>query len=204
MYFNYKDYFSIVLLAAADSDYRFTFVDIGAYGKDCDSTIFKETSLWKLLEKDSLNIPSSKPLNGTVQPNVPYVILGDEAFALRNSLLRPFSEAHLDMKKRVLNYRLSRARRYVECAFGILTNKWRILHRPINVSPDFAVDILKACTVLHNIFREKDGYNFEDILTTTGLDNLPNGQIARGGLAANRIKNTFAEYFGSSPEFSVA
>jgi hypothetical protein len=53
MYFNYKDYFSFVLLAVADSEYRFTFVDIGAYGKDCDSTIFKETSFWVLLETDS-------------------------------------------------------------------------------------------------------------------------------------------------------
>jgi hypothetical protein len=163
----------------------------------CGSTIFKETSFWKLLEKDSLNIPSSKYLNGTVQPNVPYVILGDEAFAQRNNLLRPFSGTHLDMKKRVFNYRLSRARRYVECAFGILTNKWRIYHRPINVFPDFAVDVVKACTVPHNIVREKDGYNFEDILTITGLDNLPNGQIVRGGLAANRIRDTFAEYFAS-------
>jgi hypothetical protein len=171
-------------------------VNIGAYGKDSDSTIFKETSFWKLLEKDSLNIPSSKPLNGTVQPNVSYVILGDEAFALRNNLLLPFSGTHLDMKKRAFNYRLSRARRYVECAFGILKNKWRIFHRPINVSPDFAVNIVKACTVLHNIVREKDGYNFEEILTT-GLDYLPNGKIVRGGLAANRFRDTFAEYFVS-------
>jgi hypothetical protein len=197
MYFNYKDYFSIVLLSVADSEYRFTFVDIGAYGKDYDSTIFKETSFWKLLENDSLNIPSSKTLNGTVQPNVPYVILGGEAFALRNNLLRPFSGTHLDMKKRVFNYRLSRARRYAECAFDILTNQWRIFHRPINVSPDFAVDIVKACTVLHNIVREKNGYNFEDILTTTGLDNLPNGQIVSGGLATNRIWDASAEYFVS-------
>jgi hypothetical protein len=130
-------------------------------------------------------------LNGIVQANISYVILGDEAFALRINLLRPFSGTHLDMKKRVFNYRLSRARRYGECAFGILTNKWRIFHRPVNISPDFAVDIVKACTVLHNIVREKDGYDFEDILTTTGLDNLPNGQIVRGGLAADRIRDTF-------------
>jgi hypothetical protein len=117
--------------------------------------------------------------------NVPYVILGNEALALRNNLLRSFSGTHLDMKKEVFNYRLSRARRYVECAFGILTNKWRIFHQPVNVSPDFAVDIVKACTVLHDIVREKDRYNFEDILTTAGLDNLPSGQIVRGGLATS-------------------
>jgi hypothetical protein len=94
------------------------------------------------------------------------------------------------MKKRAFNYRFSRTRRYVE---RILTNKWRILHRPLNVSPDFAVNFVKACTVLHNIVRDEDGYTSEDILTTD-LDNLPNGQVVCGGLAANRIRDTFAEY----------
>jgi hypothetical protein len=44
MYFNYKDYFSIILLAVVDSDYRFRYVCVGSYGKDCDSSIFKTTA----------------------------------------------------------------------------------------------------------------------------------------------------------------
>ena len=57
-------------------------------------------------------------------------------------------------KKRVYNYRLCRTRRYVECAFGILSNKRRIFQRPLNVSPDFAADIVKACVVLYNFVPE--------------------------------------------------
>jgi len=34
MYFNYKDYFSIILLAVVDSEYRFIYVSVGSYGKD--------------------------------------------------------------------------------------------------------------------------------------------------------------------------
>ena len=34
LYFNYKNYFSIVLLALNDAEYTFTYVDIESYGKD--------------------------------------------------------------------------------------------------------------------------------------------------------------------------
>jgi hypothetical protein len=45
----------------------------------------------------------------------------------------------------------------VECVFGILNNKWRIFQQPLNVSPEFLLDIVKACVVLHNYVRESDG-----------------------------------------------
>jgi len=67
----------------------------------------------------------------------------------------------------------------VEYAFGILNNKWRILQRPLNVSPDFEVVIVMAIVVLHNFVRERDGYKFEDALTVTGLEDVPDGQSVR-------------------------
>uniref|UniRef100_A0A8C5R7Y7 DDE Tnp4 domain-containing protein n=1 Tax=Leptobrachium leishanense TaxID=445787 RepID=A0A8C5R7Y7_9ANUR len=167
-YMNYKHFFSIGLLAVADANYRFTYVEIGSYGKDSDSTVFQNSTLWQQIRSNSLNIPKPKMLPGT-DIAVPFAFVGDEAFALSTKLLRPYGGRQLSEKKRIFNYRLSRARRYVECSFGILSNKWRILHRPLDVNVDFAVDIVKCCCVLHNFIRDHDGYNFRDSLSILGL-----------------------------------
>jgi hypothetical protein len=47
LFFNYKDVFSMVLLAIVDANCRFIYVDIGAYGKEGDSGIFSKSSLFK-------------------------------------------------------------------------------------------------------------------------------------------------------------
>lgn len=46
-FYNYKKYYSTILLALVDSNYKFTAVDIGSYGKECDGGIFTESVLGK-------------------------------------------------------------------------------------------------------------------------------------------------------------
>lgn len=48
-YYIYKNYILIILLAVCDSNYMFTFVDIGSYGRHADSTVFEESCLNKML-----------------------------------------------------------------------------------------------------------------------------------------------------------
>ncbi|CAH2226621.1 jg21303 [Pararge aegeria aegeria] len=62
MYYNYKNFYSIVLLAMCDSDYCFTYVNIGAHGKNSDSSIFKNSALFRNLENNTSNLPVPKPL----------------------------------------------------------------------------------------------------------------------------------------------
>jgi len=59
----------------ADSDYKFTYVDTGAYGKDCGSSVFQETSSFKLLIRNKLHIPPSGSLFTNDTANCPFVNL---------------------------------------------------------------------------------------------------------------------------------
>ncbi|CAH4034421.1 unnamed protein product [Pieris brassicae] len=198
MYFNYKHYFSIVLLAICDANYNFLYIDVGAYGKSSDSGVFKDTAFYTKLQNKTLNIPNAKPLteNGD---NIPYVILGDEAFGLHENLMRPYGGHNLSSNKKIFNYRLSRARRYIECTFGILSNKWRLFHRPMNVNIHLAMKIVRSCCILHNFVRSRDGYSYEDTLTVTGFEPATNRDRDRGGRTALTNRDKLAECFVTSP-----
>lgn len=102
--------------------------------------------------------------------------------------------------KKVLNYRLTRARRYIECTFGILANKWRIFHRPLNVSLAFCEDIVKACVILHNFVRVRDGFQFEDTLDYEGFCDIQQFTSTNTAKTAITLRNIFADYFTSAGE----
>ncbi|XP_068081823.1 uncharacterized protein [Anabrus simplex] len=196
LYYNYKNYFSILLLAVCDASYKFLFVDIGAYGKSADCTVFKESVFFKKLQNNMLKIPPPKvSFTGMTEP-MPFVFVADEGFGLSTHVLRPYSGKCLNVKKRVFNYRLCRARRNIECSFGILTNKWRILHRPLNVDLTLCEDIIKVCCILHNFVRDRDGFQIEEILTVEGLFDVEYGDEVRSK-KATKLRDTFADYFVS-------
>ncbi|KAG5871931.1 hypothetical protein JTB14_022406 [Gonioctena quinquepunctata] len=81
-YYNYKSYFSIVLFALVDANYNFIFADVGTQGRISDGGIFKHSLIWKKIQVKSLSLPEPKELPGR-EKRIPYVILGDEAFALQ-------------------------------------------------------------------------------------------------------------------------
>ena len=133
LFFNYKGYFSLVLLALVDANYRFIFVDIGEYGSNCDSNVFQFSNFGKKYRNEKLHIPGVKRLPNYQQEGpLPHVIVADEAFPLLHTLMRPYPrsrESTIPHDECIFNYRLSRARMVVEGAFGILAQRWRVFDR---------------------------------------------------------------------------
>lgn len=150
-YYNYKKFYSIVLMALVNSDYEFLYVDVGKNGRNSDGAILEYTKFYQYLRNNQLQLPLKE--ENIEQMN--YVFLGDEAFALQKHILRPFSQSELTYKKRIFNYRLSRARNVVENTFGLITARFRILHTAITVQPENAKDIIIAICVLHNFLCRK-------------------------------------------------
>lgn len=198
LFYNYKKYFSIVLMAVVDANLNFIFIDVGAYGREADSNVFRNSVFGKKLYRNQLQIPDPVSLPLTENNLQPFVFVADEAFGLHTNLLRPYPGRGLNNTRRIFNYRLSRARRTVECAFGVLANKWNVLHTTIIVEPDFCDHIIKACCVLHNFVRKRDGCNYdEDVVDTAYINNLDDFQghgrlINRNGM---EIRDNFANYF---------
>lgn len=154
LYFNYKDYFSVVMLALVDANYKFVAVDVGSYGKEGDSNIFRKSAIGKKIASNDFNIPEVKPLP---QSNVslPHFIIGDEAFPLSSYMMKPFSRrTGLDHQKEIFNYRLCRARRVAENAFGLLSQVFRVFYTPIAVLPSTCTDLILVACCLHNLLRD--------------------------------------------------
>lgn len=140
-YYNYKGANSVVLMAVVDHNYCFQFIDVGSKGSQSDGGIFQLCPLWFALE------------NGLI-PDGGFLV-GDDAFPLKPYLMKPYTSHRMPLTKeeKVFNYRISRARRIVENAFGILVSRFRVFDRKLSCSLLTVNKLVRAACGLHNWLR---------------------------------------------------
>ncbi|KAL4103862.1 hypothetical protein QTP88_019197 [Uroleucon formosanum] len=185
-FYNYKQYFSIVLMATVDANYRFTTVNVGSM-------------------VGFYNCPNQNRYLGKIQK---LRMFGDEAFPLMPNLMRQYPRARVtgNYENKFFNYRLSRARQIVESSFGILTARFRVYKRSFECKLDTIDKVVLAKIVLHNYLRT-------DILSNASIQD-EDDEIAYSfdesnfsSLAPNRskssneafsIRQNFTECFNSN------
>ena len=145
----------MTFMAVSDAKHRFLIVESGASGKRADANIFHKSTFARKLRNGELNLPPPCPVEG-VNGDLPFFFLGDNAYPRTGNFATPFKGASLRDEEIVYNYCISRARRIVENAFGILVARFRIMLRPIEESPSLVRAIFLACLALHNFHLQDE------------------------------------------------
>ena len=208
-----------MLLALCIANYQFLMVDIGEASRQSDAGVFANSNLGHVIMKDLLPCPKPCYLPGLKEP-VPYVFVADDAFPLRLTIIKPYSQCQLDAERFVANYRISRARRTIEKSFGILAARFRIFHQPINAKVEHVQSYTKAAVVLHNFLMHNrpseqnhscpDGFADVDLPTRyiegewrkeiehdTGITSVSRMCSNNYSKQAKDVRDMFSKYFNS-------
>lgn len=208
-FYNYKGTHSTILLAVSDARCLFTFVDIGGQGCQFVSTIFGDTQIMWGFRRGLLHIPPAKRIEGS-EEEFPYVLVADDAFPLIPFMMKPYQRTSLTTERKVFNYRLSHARRTIECAFGIFAARWRNYRKPIIASLSTAKKIVEATVALHNFVmiqernlstpnRPYSSYTWRDRETISeGLIHISMRNETRSNVQeAKLIRDRFCNHFNT-------
>ena len=137
-------------MAIAGPEYECLYADVGSNDRGNDSGVWNKSSLLKAIQNGSV-----LPVNGVIAP---YIFVGDDTFALKKFMMKPYPQQNLTADKRVCNYRHSLARRISENLFAILANRWRIFFTTINLEAKHLENIVLSALALHNMLIKNPAY----------------------------------------------
>jgi hypothetical protein len=138
-YLNRKGFYNMNLQAIADCNRKIVWWNIKTFGSTHDNMAWSVTPLAQDLALVGL------PFG--------LWIAGDDAYASCEYLLSPYSiqASREDNSKDNFNFYQSRCRINVECAFGILVEKFGVLRRPQSGRLKHTTKVVSVCIKLHNL-----------------------------------------------------
>ncbi|XP_017477354.1 PREDICTED: putative nuclease HARBI1 isoform X1 [Rhagoletis zephyria] len=165
-YYDRKGSYSIIMQAICDSAFRFLDVFIGFPGSCHDANVWKNSPLYKGIASGQIHLAKDA------------VILADSAYPLSKYIMVPYRDnGHLSREEKQFNYYLSSTRVFIEQAFGILRQKFKILnHIDVKSQKDISKVVL-ACSILHNFIIRNSTTNFEVENTFVNLEDGNNPEI---------------------------
>ena len=150
-YYNYKQFHSIIFVTLVDAEYKFSWVDVGSMGSTGDANVFNHSELRSCIDDDTIGFPAAEPLAQDDQ-DMPYFIVGDDAFALRTWMMKPYSKRHLTDPERIFQLpTLQGAENSGERLLGSLAHRFQCMLTTLKQRPKTVTSIVLACVCLHNM-----------------------------------------------------
>ncbi|KAJ8939618.1 hypothetical protein NQ318_012341 [Aromia moschata] len=192
-FYNYKGYFSIVLMACADADGLFTTID----AEIVTEQFFVHQILDTLLQLGLLELPQPRPLP-LGNDDFPFYFVADEAFPLKNYIMRPYSK-----QKEFLITAYQEDGEVSNVHLGCWCLNSVYLKAQFAVKEETINSVIKAACVLHNFIRIKQGIFTQPTETIADrqdqvhipIEPMPQPQIIRNHSEAQNIRERLCDYF---------
>ena len=154
LYYSYKGFHAMILLAVSAADGAFLYVNVGAPGSNCDSNVYCNSQFFNQLSSGSLNLPSPFFLPQT-RISVHNFFLADAAFPGSIRIVKPLPNSKcLSPHDVAYTYRISRGRRIVENSFGRLVRLFPALDGPLRTGYLTSCDIVTSMCILSNFLLD--------------------------------------------------
>ena len=155
-FFCYKMKYTLNCQALCDHKGRFLNVEIKWPGSVHDARVFANSDLNHMFQNKQIPMVLEELLPG--EDKVPPVILADPAYPLLPNVMKEHACCTKN-EEVIFNEMLRSARNQIECAFGRLKARWRILTRPMDLKLDDLPTVIDACFVLHNYCEMRSNNN---------------------------------------------
>lgn len=177
-YYNYKQFFSVVLLAVYDNKGLFRWICAGAPGSCGDSGIFKWSHFYQQIIDDQ-----KLPENERVVIGPDKVTLGDSAFQNCEWLLTPIDNP-VNREQRFYNHNHSSSRFVIAHCYGRFKWKFQCCRHRMYFQLSEVPHVIKACALLYNFILLKEGIGRDEIFQDSAPTRLGRGTpLAAGGAA---------------------
>lgn len=146
-YFCYKMKYTLNCQAICNHKGHFVDVEIKWPGSVHDARVFANSNINKMMQYKQIPMVMEELLPG--EDKVPPLLLADPAYPLLPNVMKEYSSCTKN-EEVIFNEMLRSARNQIECAFGRLKARWRILMRPMDIKLEDIPNAVHTCFVLHN------------------------------------------------------
>ena len=199
-YFSYKMKYTLNVQAICDHSGKFIDVDMKWPGSLHDARVFANSEVQKRYSNETFELFHKELLPG--DELVPQILLADPAYPLLPHVMKEFATCSSNDQV-IFNTMLRAARNQIECAFGRLKARWRILLRPMDLKLEDVPDVVYTCFLLHNFcearnielpLEETDHCIMIERSNVTATDKIYSYFTKEGGQVRDAITRFFKEY----------